>query len=256
MVEDGVWRTVAGRRIFIKEGQSLTEAMKNSGKFKTDNLQAKLKKQLKAKEGLQEKKEDLNKKLNDLEYEDLNNLFNKTQDFEIRQTIMDKMQEKDVVKFGKEIMGLDMKEVNYKGTFNDAINKVNNLNKDKPFITEKVYHGTNAKFEKFNYDHFGKTDKGDFGQGIYTTKDKNIASKYGSNIKEVEIKYKNPLKIDNQKDFEKHFEQYGDKYGEAKSLYNSKQIAVSIMNMGYDAVIDNVYGQVIVYDLKNINIKK
>lgn len=46
MFEDGVWRTVAGRRIFIKEGQSLTEAMKNSGKFKTDNLQAKLKKQL------------------------------------------------------------------------------------------------------------------------------------------------------------------------------------------------------------------
>lgn len=255
-MDDGVWRTVAGRRIFIKEGQSLTEAMKNSGKFKTDNLQAKLKKQLKAKEDLQEKKEDLNKKLNDLEYEDLNNLFNKTQDFEIRQTIMDKMQEKNVVKFGKEIMGLDMKDIDYKGTFDDAIKKVNVLNKDKTFITEKVYHGTNAKFEKFNYDHFGQTDKGDFGQGIYTTKDKSIASKYGSNVKEVEVKYKNPLRISNQKDFEKHFEQYGDKYGEAKSLYNSKQIAVSIMNMGYDAVIDDVYGQVIVYDLKNINIKK
>lgn len=34
-MEDGVWRTVGGRRIFIKEGQSLTDAMKNSGKFKT-----------------------------------------------------------------------------------------------------------------------------------------------------------------------------------------------------------------------------
>lgn len=34
MFEDGVWRTVAGRRIFIKNGQSLTDAMKNSGKFK------------------------------------------------------------------------------------------------------------------------------------------------------------------------------------------------------------------------------
>lgn len=32
-MEDGVWRTVAGRRIFIKNGQSLTDAMKNSGKF-------------------------------------------------------------------------------------------------------------------------------------------------------------------------------------------------------------------------------
>lgn len=34
-VEDGVWRTVGGRRIFIKDGQSLTEAMKDSGKFES-----------------------------------------------------------------------------------------------------------------------------------------------------------------------------------------------------------------------------
>lgn len=32
-MEDGVWRTVRGRRIFIKDGQSLTEAMRDSGKF-------------------------------------------------------------------------------------------------------------------------------------------------------------------------------------------------------------------------------
>ena len=33
-MEDGVWRTIAGRRVFIKKGQSLTEAMRESGKFK------------------------------------------------------------------------------------------------------------------------------------------------------------------------------------------------------------------------------
>lgn len=32
---DGVWRTVGGRRIFIKEGQDLATAMKESGKFNT-----------------------------------------------------------------------------------------------------------------------------------------------------------------------------------------------------------------------------
>lgn len=32
--EDGVWRTVRGRRIFISNGESLVEAMKKSGKFK------------------------------------------------------------------------------------------------------------------------------------------------------------------------------------------------------------------------------
>jgi hypothetical protein len=29
----GVWRTVSGRRIFIEEGQSLSDAMRGSGKF-------------------------------------------------------------------------------------------------------------------------------------------------------------------------------------------------------------------------------
>lgn len=32
---DGVWRTVGGRRIFIRTGQSLSDAMKKSGKFKS-----------------------------------------------------------------------------------------------------------------------------------------------------------------------------------------------------------------------------
>ena len=29
--EDGVWRTISGRRVFIKKGQSLTDAMKEIG---------------------------------------------------------------------------------------------------------------------------------------------------------------------------------------------------------------------------------
>ena len=33
--EGGVWRTVGGRRIFIKDGEDLSTAMKNSGKFKS-----------------------------------------------------------------------------------------------------------------------------------------------------------------------------------------------------------------------------
>lgn len=44
-MEDGVWRTVGGRRIFIKEGQSLSDAMRNSGKFEKKDVKTKLKKQ-------------------------------------------------------------------------------------------------------------------------------------------------------------------------------------------------------------------
>lgn len=40
----GVWRTVGGRRIFIKDGQDLASAMKESGKFKTKKQDEKGKK--------------------------------------------------------------------------------------------------------------------------------------------------------------------------------------------------------------------
>lgn len=36
---NGVWRTVGGRRIFIKDGQDLASAMKESGKFKLSKKQ-------------------------------------------------------------------------------------------------------------------------------------------------------------------------------------------------------------------------
>lgn len=34
--EKGTWRTIRGRRVFIADGQSLTDAIKNSGKFNDD----------------------------------------------------------------------------------------------------------------------------------------------------------------------------------------------------------------------------
>lgn len=34
--EDGVWRTISGRRVFIRDGQSLTDAMRESGKFEAE----------------------------------------------------------------------------------------------------------------------------------------------------------------------------------------------------------------------------
>ena len=32
--KQGVWRTISGRKVFIAEGESLSEAMRKSGKFK------------------------------------------------------------------------------------------------------------------------------------------------------------------------------------------------------------------------------
>lgn len=36
----GVWRTISGRRVFIKDGQSLTDAMRESGKFSKEVIDA------------------------------------------------------------------------------------------------------------------------------------------------------------------------------------------------------------------------
>jgi len=53
--EDGVWRTIGGRRVFIRNGQSLSEAMKESGKFSN------LYKSEKKSENKEEKEEPKNK---------------------------------------------------------------------------------------------------------------------------------------------------------------------------------------------------
>lgn len=58
----GVWRTVGGRRIFIKDGENLGTAMKNSGKFKNkdDKKQKKMTEEERKKkiEELEKKKEE------------------------------------------------------------------------------------------------------------------------------------------------------------------------------------------------------
>ena len=38
--KSGVWRTVRGRRVYIKTGQSLSDAMRESGKFEKEKKQA------------------------------------------------------------------------------------------------------------------------------------------------------------------------------------------------------------------------
>lgn len=62
----GVWRTIGGRRIFIKDGEDLETAMKKSGKFKTLNNKS------------EEKKKDLpnSKEYNEIAYHASNADFN------------------------------------------------------------------------------------------------------------------------------------------------------------------------------------
>lgn len=54
--DDGIWRTISGRRIFIRNGESLSQAMARSGKFGQDDMEEQIEKEEKlSKKELQEK---------------------------------------------------------------------------------------------------------------------------------------------------------------------------------------------------------
>lgn len=197
----GVWRTVGGRRIFIKDGEDLETAMKNSGKFKKSEIKDK-------------------------------NDDKKEQDF------------------------------------------------SRSKVKETLYHGTDEDFEEFSLDKFGKHDQGDFGKGIYFSENKQTASKYGKNIKEVNVNIEKPLEINSHDDYKKMWHEVAKNVDKTKlskedlELYNDKYTpqedrdfmlydtlsADEKMNafkkMGYDGIIDKTYHQIIVFDKKQIKIKK
>lgn len=55
----GVWRTIAGRRVFIKDGQNLSDAMKKSGKFKVKRKKDDIDKYEESKEKFDKYKKDM-----------------------------------------------------------------------------------------------------------------------------------------------------------------------------------------------------
>ena len=69
---DGVWRTIGGRRVFIKTGQSLSDAMKESGKFGTKKKTETEDEKAKKFNETMDKRQEIIKKLDD-ETKDLNN---------------------------------------------------------------------------------------------------------------------------------------------------------------------------------------
>lgn len=69
---DGVWRTIGGRRVFIKTGQSLSDAMKESGKFGTKKKTETEDEKAKKLNETMDKRQEIIKKLDD-ETKDLDN---------------------------------------------------------------------------------------------------------------------------------------------------------------------------------------
>lgn len=145
--------------------------------------------------------------------------------------------------------------------------------------TKTLYHGTDENFDEFSLDKFGKHDQGDFGKGIYFSEDKQTATKYGKNIKEVKVNIQNPYIINNHDDYKRMWKNFANNIDlkslskEDLELYNdpyipeedknfmlydtldSDQKMNTFKNMGYDSIIDNTYHQVVVFDPNQIKNK-
>lgn len=79
------------------------------------------------------------------------------------------------------------------GHKNKMLDRAKSAFTDSSVVKEKVFHGTNAKFKKFNHDKIGSaTGTGGAGRGFYFA-DKTTAKGYGKNIKEAYLNIKNPL---------------------------------------------------------------
>ena len=124
-----------------------------------------------------------------------------------------------------------------------------------------AYHGSATKFNSFNLRHFGKTDDGMFGKGIYFTNNKSIANCFGENnyLYKCRITINNPYVIDNTGTVN------GDSSPDAEQYYNMTNKDNSILEArGYDGIISKneewtgtntiIADQYIVFDPSQIEI--
>lgn len=139
--EKGVWRTIGGRRVFIKEGQDLASAMKESGKFKSAK---KFSKREELKKDIAHQITEAEKNGNTAHAEagkrELERLNNEEKAKKMNET-MDKRSE-IIDKLNKETAELD----NY-DTYNLAVSKLENTEGMRP--TERQYWaGIKERYEK------------------------------------------------------------------------------------------------------------
>lgn len=141
----------------------------------------------------------------------------------------------------------------------------------------KGYHGTDENFDNFDLKYFGKHDQGDFGKAVYFSDNENTALKYGKNVKQQDIELNNPYIINTEEDYKQLWSQlvketdvskldktelkllkdpYTSQEEKNFMLYdklNSEEKANAIQKLGYDGVIDNIYGQIAVFNIDKIN---
>lgn len=122
-----------------------------------------------------------------------------------------------------------------------------------------AYHGSDAKFDKFDLSKAGTHDAGQWGKGIYFTNKKEIASNFGGKyIYTCRINLKNPYYVENEDDIADYIALAED----------NNQVTEILKEQGYDGVISRnetwynpqdimsplIADQYVVFDPKDIQI--
>ena len=220
----GVWRTIGGRRVFIKNGQDLATAMKESGKFKTLNKKAEdlkqLNEQIKYIQDNQDKLYDIVENNNNYDKE-LCVAFQERNGFNNKPTV------------------LNTKDFD-------------SLSADDYIKVYRGYHdGQKSAEDYINQFKYGKNEYGNggiaYGVGHYTIIDKLSAQAYGKTVEIaipksariidhddlLEQHYKNFEEYNNN--LEQYYNKYGDKVTTILDYMNSNESATAILS-NYDVV--------------------
>ena len=166
MIDDedkGVWRTVSGRRIFIREGQSLTEAMRESGKFR--NTPSTTKKTSRKYEDWSSEDKKKFRRWYRKHAEELAKANPGKSEPEIRKLAQEEWGEKNLDVSKTETSETKSKSEDSKKETSESIDYDNLWDTNDPY----VYHidATNADIDSFRREGIRPSDKGYQGEGVY-----------------------------------------------------------------------------------------
>ena len=199
----GVWRTVGGRRIFIKDGEDLATAMKNSGKFNNEKT-----KEEKAEESvlIKQKRDEITKKivkggLSEEEYKKLK---------EEKDKLTEKKKQLD-----KDLTENDLKEARHRleqKKYDDKKTKINKVEEDK--IYNKLVKDNENNLNKELNDILGNIEREEDEYGISSQYLDEISSKTMEKINNMH---------DNDEISDYVYENYIDNYNEKISNIMSEK---------------------------------
>lgn len=237
----GVWRTVGGRRIFIKDGEDLATAMKNSGKFNNEKT-----KEEKAEESvlIKQKRDEISKKiakggLSEEEYKKLK---------EEKDKLTEKKKQLD-----KDLTENDLKEARHRleqKKYDDKKTKINKVEEDK--IYNKLVKDNENNLNKELNDILGNIEREEDEYGISSQYLDEISSKTMEKINNMhdndeisDYVYENYIDHYNEKISNIMSEKGYEPYEHKGKIYYSM---ISKAKIAYDNIINEL-------NKKNINYK-